>query len=96
MRANVLYSAYFASYDFYQTPSHITVALYIKGYAGTDVRVDYHTRSVEVVLPEREDVPAGKFTLGPLAGHIAPGESSERVLGTKVSDTHPKGSGDFH
>lgn len=76
-------------HDFYQSPTEVTVSIYVKGYGASPareaVKVDYHTRSVEVSLPALDGTDAKSFTLGPLAGSIAPGECSERVLGTKVS-----------
>lgn len=81
VRANV-------RHDFYQSPTDVTVSIYVKGYntpsARENVKIDYHTHSVDVSLPALENVEAKSFILGPLAGAIAPGDCSERVLGTKV------------
>lgn len=64
------------------------MSIYVKGYgtppARDQVKIDYHTHSVEVSLPPLDGVEAKSFKLEPLAGAIAPGECSERVLGTKV------------
>lgn len=75
--------------DFYQSPTDVTVSIYVKGYGASpareNVKVVYHTYSVDVSLPALENAEAKSFTLGPLAGAIAPGDCRERVLGTKVS-----------
>lgn len=78
-------------HDFYQSPTDVTISIYVKGYntpsARENIKIDYHTHSVDVSLPALENVEAKSFTLGPLAGAIAPGDCSERVLGTKVGDS---------
>ncbi|KLT38652.1 SGS-domain-containing protein [Cutaneotrichosporon oleaginosum] len=71
-------------HDFFQTPSSLTVSLYVKGYAGTPVSVCYHTHHIDVSLPAIPGSEAREFSLGPLAGAIIPGECSERVLSTKI------------
>lgn len=70
-------------HDFFQTPTHITLSLYIKGYAGTSVVPSYSMHSVQITLPDT-DSPGGTFSIGPLAGGIIPDRSEMRVLGTKV------------
>lgn len=67
-------------HDYFQTPTHITLSLYIKGYAERPVAVEYNTHSVAVTLPDGD----GGFVVGPLAGGIVPDKCESRVMGTKV------------
>ncbi|WVQ76971.1 hypothetical protein IAR50_006650 [Cryptococcus sp. DSM 104548] len=75
-------------YDFYQTPSELILAIYLKGYdkVKNDVKVDFATTSITITLPPLPSAPSPEsqsFTLSPLASSLAPG-SSFRVLGTKL------------
>ncbi|GFZ46055.1 hypothetical protein JCM24511_04301 [Saitozyma sp. JCM 24511] len=76
-------------YDFYQTPSHLILAVYAKGYGVPGlmehVGVTFQPDSVVVLLPPlKEDDTKKKVTLEPLWGVIKPEESTVRVLSTKI------------
>ncbi|ODN78031.1 hypothetical protein L202_05114 [Cryptococcus amylolentus CBS 6039] len=82
-------------YDFYQTPSELILAIYLKGYdkVKDDVKVDFETTSIKITLPPLPSGPSPEtqsLTLSPLASELAPG-SSFRVLGTKLELKLQKG-----
>ncbi|OCF45303.1 hypothetical protein I317_00826 [Kwoniella heveanensis CBS 569] len=82
------------SYDFYQTPTHLTLSVYVKGYAAEGVKdqvdVKLDESSITMSLPALSNGAVGaaagarSFTLGPLYSTIVPGESTTRVLNTKI------------
>ncbi|WVF70629.1 hypothetical protein IAT40_005422 [Kwoniella sp. CBS 6097] len=77
------------SYDFYQTSTHLTLSVYVKGYAAEGVKeqvdVKLENISITISLPA---LPTGAeartFTLGPLYSTINSGESTTRILNTKI------------
>ncbi|RSH92036.1 hypothetical protein EHS25_009407 [Saitozyma podzolica] len=87
-------------YDFYQTPSHLILAVYVKGYGVPGlmehVGVTFQPDSVVVLLPplkQGEDTKK-QVTLGPLWGIIKPEESTVRVLSSKIELKLAKNSPD--
>ncbi|ORY23371.1 SGS domain-domain-containing protein [Naematelia encephala] len=78
-------------YDFYQTPVHLIVSLYVKGYNTPElsevVEVSFKSHSVEIFLPPlpgSSAVVKTRLNLSPLFAPIQPEESTFRLLSTKI------------
>ncbi|WVQ97300.1 hypothetical protein IAU59_004411 [Kwoniella sp. CBS 9459] len=77
------------SYDFYQTPTHLTLSVYVKGYAAEGVKdqvdVKLEESRITISLPAlATGAGARSIIFEPLYATITPGESITRILNTKI------------
>ncbi|WVW82606.1 hypothetical protein I302_104617 [Kwoniella bestiolae CBS 10118] len=78
------------SHDYYQSPTHLTLSIYIKGYAAEgikeNVKVEFEQRKIAIHLPSlsSNEVEGRSIIFEPLYDAVDEQGSTYRVLNTKI------------
>lgn len=81
-------------YDYYQTPTHVILAVYIKGQSPDQVSVSYTPTTIVIVLPDDDGPLKKRVKFDPLYAPIHPDQTTHRVLSSKIEIKLAKATAD--